>query len=127
MKKTIGICLFTVLLVLCVSGSVIIWKNVEEKENMPEIQMAEETEMAEMTELAEEKTTELMKVQESYEFLIREQNGVLVVYDDTGSNVIFETNIKTQHLDATTLELLQEGIKVTDESELYALLESYSS
>ena len=127
MKKTIGICLFTVLLVLCVSGSVVIWKNVEEKENTPEIQMAEETEMAEMTEVAEEKTTEIMNVQEPYEFLILEQNGVLVVYDDTGSTVIFETNITTQHMDAQTLELLQEGIKVTDESELYALLESYSS
>ncbi len=127
MKKTIGICLFTVLLVVCVSGSVFIWKNIEDKEIIPEIQMAEDTEMAEMTEMAEEKTTEIMSVQEPYQFLIVAQNGILVVYDDTGSMVIFETNIQTQHLDAQTLELLRDGIKVTDESELYALLESYSS
>lgn len=127
MKKTISICLFTVLLILCVSGAVAIWKTVENKDHTADIQMAEETEMAEMTEVSEEKTTEIMSVQEPYQFLILEQDGVLVVYDDTGNNVIFETNIKTQHLDSQTLELLQDGIKVTDESELYALLESYSS
>lgn len=124
MKKTMGICLFAVLLAICVYGGVMILNNVEERgKNQLEIADANEKSTEdEQTELAES-----MQVQQAYRYLLKEKDGLLVVYEKDGETVLLETNIGLQGLDEETRKLLQEGIKVTDEKELYDLLESYSS
>ena len=68
-----------------------------------------------------------MAIDEGYRFFLRESDGMLVVYDVSGENVLFETYINTQSLDDETVEQLEKGIYVRDEGELYDILESYSS
>ncbi len=124
MKKTIGICLFTVILAVCVFSSVVIWNNLSaQRQNNPEL--ADATEMQLETELPE--LAESMQVQETYRYLLVEENGVLVVYEKDGRTALLETNIKVEGLNEETQKLLHEGIWITDEEELYDFLESYSS
>ena len=123
MKKTMGICLFTVILTMCIAGSVKlidIWENRNNK-----IEIGETTEEPIQTEQAE--FAESMQIQKQYRYLLIEEDGTLVVYEEDGKTLLIETNIQLHGLDEETRSLLQEGIWVTDEKELYDLLESYSS
>lgn len=123
MKKTIGICLFTVILTVCIFGSVIIINNLsEQQQNEMEIAGATEIQTEEAPQLAES-----MQVQEAYRYLLVEEDGVLIVYEKDGKTVLLETNIKLHGLDEETRQQLHEGIWITDEEELYDFLESYSS
>lgn len=124
MKKMISICLFTVILAICVLGGFIML-NFSEKRNEKPIEIVEATEQyneAEQTELIES-----MQVQQAYRYLLIEENGMLVVYEGDGRTLVFETNIKLHGIDDETRRLLREGIFIADEKELYDLLESYSS
>ncbi len=124
MKKTIGICLFTVVLTFCVFGSAIIWNALSERrQNEPDL--ADATEMQTQTEAPE--LAESMQVQESFRYLLVEEDGFLIVYEKDGETVLLETNIRVHGLDEGTRKLLHDGIWITDEEELYDLLESYSS
>lgn len=125
MKKTIGICFFAgILLVLGAGGFLFLMGSGEVKEQQ-EPQIAEVTEQTIETEQPE--AEESMKVQEPFRYIIREQDGVLVVYEQDGETVVLETNIKSETLDEETRELFRTGVPILDERELYDLLESYSS
>lgn len=124
MKKTTGICLFTVLIIACVTaGTVFWWNKVPESEpgrvlpEPSEVQIASET----------EELLASMQTQKSYRYLLVEENGVLIVYESDGETVLLETNIRLHGLSDETKALLKAGIQVTDEQELYDFLESYSS
>lgn len=124
MKKTIGICLFTVVLTACVFGSLAILNTLtERRQNEPEL--ADATEIGTETETPE--LAESMQVQKTYRYLLVEENGVLIVYEKDGKTILLETNIRVHGLDEETQKLLHEGIWITDEEELYDFLESYSS
>lgn len=119
MKKTIGICFFAGGLLLCVLGLFFLLK--PEKEELPsEVIMAEETE--ELPEAAES-----MTVQEPYAYMIQAKDGVLVVYEQDGKTVYFETAIRLDALEETVQEKVIAGMRFYDERELYGFLESYSS
>lgn len=124
MKKTMSICLFTVILVVCfVSGIFLLGKtngNSSEKN-----ELAETTEQ--MAETEEAELAESMLVQDADCYFVIEENGVLVVYEQDRKTVLLETNISLHGVDEATHRLLQEGIWLTDEKELYDFLESYSS
>lgn len=124
MKKTISICLFIVILTMCVTGGMIILDFLEKK-NYDPMEIAKATEQS--TETEEIAFTESMQVQKPYRYLLIEEDGMLVVYEEDGRTVLLETNIQLHGLDEKTLELLKQGIWISDESELYDLLESYSS
>lgn len=125
MKKTIGICLFTVFLISGILVTFLVWNT--RTDDVPNEVQGTERIAQEQTESTQEMVTESMTVQQEYQFLILEQNGMLVVYDKTGSTILLETGISTRHLDAQTMDLLEKGIPITDEGELYDFLESYSS
>lgn len=125
MKKTIGICLFTVFLISGILVTFLVWN--KRTDDVPNEVQGTERITQEQTESTQEMVTESMTVQQEYQFLILEQNGMLVVYDKTGSTILLETGISTRHLDAQTMDLLEKGIPITDEGELYDFLESYSS
>lgn len=122
MKKTIGICFFAVFLAGLIG---VVWEWNMKKED--EIEKINRTEVTEYTEEAEEEAAEIMQVQETFQYLILAEDDLLVVYDAAGETIVFETNIRTLHLDSELLVLLQDGIRIKDERELYDFLESYSS
>lgn len=123
MKKTMSICLFTVILAVCFASGLFLWGSIEHP--VDETELVED--MEQMTETEEIALVESMQIQENYRYLLIEENGFLVVYEQDGKTVLFETNISLYGVDEETRQLLQSGIWVTDESELYDFLESYSS
>lgn len=124
MKRTIGICLFTVILAICVCCSAMFWSTRKER-RINTSELADTTQMA--TEKEASELAESMKIQDTYRYLLMEEDGVLVVYEKDGKTVLLETNIPIHGLDEETRKMLQEGIWITDEEELYDFLESYSS
>ena len=123
MKKTMSICLFTVILVVCFVGGIFLWSSMEKP--VDETELAED--MEQMTETEDVMLVESMQVQENYRYFLVEEDGFLVVYEQDGETILFETNISLHGIDEEARQLLQEGIWLTDESELYDFLESYSS
>lgn len=123
MKKTIGICLFAALLFVM---SLFFGRWKVQTEKVPKetpLSVAEtETEEKDKPEAAPS-----MQVQKTYRYVLREENGLLTVYEKDGKTILLETNIRVEHLSEETRRLLSEGIYVQDEKELYDLLESYSS
>lgn len=124
MKKTISICFFAVCLLAGI-GSILAFR-----EPRPDgvRQVKPSSEMPDMTaETEQPDAAESMTVQKPFHYILREQDGILVVYEEDGETVLLETNINVVHLDERTRGLLVEGIYVESEEELYDLLESYSS
>lgn len=129
MKKTIGICLFAAiaLTVVFVLFTQMESSEARKPEDMQQHQTARETEQAQKEPEGQPEITESMTVQEPYEYILKETDGVLVVYEKDGATVLLETNIKVSGLDTDTRFLLKDGVRIRDERELYDLLESYSS
>lgn len=73
------------------------------------------------------KTTESLAVYESYAYVIKQKDGILVVYQSDGITEFFETNIRIRDLNEDMVKKLENGIRFSDDQELYAFLESYSS
>ncbi len=127
MKKTVGICLFagSVLAVLLITVfTALAWK--KEETLMPP---ASETVIAETesSDTQAPKTAESLAYKEPGTYKIGVEDGVLVVYINDGATLYFETNIRTRELDDTVLSKIENGLYFSDEQELYAFLESYSS
>ena len=124
MKKTIGICLFAIMLSLGTVGGWMLWNAIPKGEPVRQepILLATETDTEQ-----DPVTAELMKIQEPYRYILQEKNGVLVVYEHDGETIRMETNIQTHGFDDGTKLLLRQGIHVKNDAELYDLLESYSS
>lgn len=62
-----------------------------------------------------------------WQYVMKYENGKIVVYQKDGETVYEETDIDKSHLSEDVLKQLKEGIVVSDEEELYSLLESFSS
>lgn len=129
MKKTIGICLFAAiaLTVVFMLFTQIESSEARKPEDTQKLQTAQETEQRKEEPGEMPEITESMTVQEPYEYILKETDGVLVVYERDGTTILLETSIKVSNLDPDTQALLQEGVLIRDERELYDLLESYSS
>lgn len=125
MKKTIGICFFAGVLLVLGIGSFLFLNGSGRTKEQQDMQIAETTEQEAEPEQPE--AEESMKVQGPFQYIIREKDGVLVVYEQDGETVLLETNIKLEALDEETKELFRTGVPILDERELYDLLESYSS
>lgn len=128
MKRTIGICVVVLVLV-----GALVWGGYRileaQREDVHDDKVTEKITVAE-TETAvpeEERTAESMTVQEPFLYILRETDGMLVVYEQDGVTVWMETGIRTEHMEPEVVKLFQEGVTIRDERELYDLLESYSS
>lgn len=122
MKKTIGICFF-VINILFLSGAMLLMScSRKEEAKEPPTTLAVEAEETELKEF-----TEIMALKEPYIYIVKEQDGFLVVYQLDGMTVEFETNIRTSDLGEDVLDRLVDGIGFSDEKSLYSFLESYSS
>lgn len=89
----------------------------------------EETQMAE---IAKEQTEEPAVAANTdntafYLYVIRDNDGRLVVYDAQSMEVYLETGIKTEELSPELKERLTAGIGFEDPESLFDFLESYSS
>lgn len=124
MKKTISICLFTVMLAICIAGGILI---LDIKNRTKDNRAENRTETERVTETDETEFVESMQVQKAYCYLLIAEDDRLVVYEQDGRTILLETNIRLHALDEEKRRLLQEGIWISDEQELYDLLESYSS
>lgn len=124
MKKTISICLFTVMLAICTAGGILI---LDIKKSTEDSRAENRAETEQPAETGEADFVESMQVQKPYCYLLIAEDDRLVVYEQDGRTILLETNIRLHGLDEEKRRLLQEGIWISDEQELYDLLESYSS
>ena len=124
MKRMISICLFTVIIAICIGVSVKIFDG-QVSHSIDNSADAKTTQT--VTEGEGGQLRESMKIQETYCYLLVEENGSLIVYEQDGKTVFLEIDISLHGLDDTTREMLQKGIWIRDEEELYDFLESYSS
>ena len=128
MKKTTGICLFTgmifLLLILVVYLLSIQQNTGTGKENLTASteSISDENDTEQIV-----RSTEIIAICEPYTYVIKQKNGVLVVYQSDGVTEFFETNIRIRDLDADMVEKIENGIFFSDDRELYDFLESYSS
>ena len=128
MKKTTSICLFTgmiFLLLVMVVYLLITQQNTGVKKQ----DLAAATEEMSTENNTEEslETTESLAVYEPYAYIIKQKDGILVVYQSDGITEFFETNIRIRDLDEDMVKKLESGIRFSDDQDLYAFLESYSS
>ena len=128
MKRTIGICVVVLVLV-----GALVWGGYRileaQRKDIHDDKVTEKITVAE-TETAvpeDERTTESMTVQEPFVYILRETDGMLVVYEQDGVTVWMETGIRTEHMEPEVVKLFRDGVTIRDERELYDLLESYSS
>lgn len=128
MKKTTGICLFTgmiFLLLILVVYLLSIQQNIGiGKENLTASteSISDENDTEQIV-----RSTEIIAICEPYTYVIKQKNGVLVVYQSDGVTEFFETNIRIRDLDADMVKKIENGIFFSDDRELYDFLESYSS
>ena len=128
MKKTTGICLFTgmiFLLLILVVYLLSIQQNTgtgKENQTASTERISDENDTEQIV-----RSTEIIAICEPYTYVIKQKNGVLVVYQSDGVTEFFETNIRIRDLDADMVEKIENGIFFSDDRELYDFLESYSS
>ena len=128
MKKTTSICLFTgMIFLLLVMVVYLLFTQQDTGEKEQDLAAATEEMPAETDTEKELKTTESLAVYEQYEYIIKQKDGILVVYQSDGITEFFETNIRIRDLNEDMVKKLENGIRFSDDQELYAFLESYSS
>ena len=126
MKKTTSICLFTgMIFLLLVMVVYLLFTQQDTGEKEQDLAAATEEMPAETDTEKELKTTESLAVYEPYAYIIKQKDGILVVYQSDGITEFFETNIRD--LNEDMVKKLENGIRFSDDQELYAFLESYSS
>lgn len=128
MKKTTSICFFTgmiFLLLIMVVYLLITQQNTGVKRQ--DLAAATEEMSAENDTEESLETTESLAVYEPYAYIIKQKDGILVVYQSDGITEFFETNIRIRDLNEDMVKKLENGIRFSNDQELYAFLESYSS
>ena len=127
-KKTTSICLFTgMIFLLLVMVVYLLFTQQDTGEKEQDLAAATEEMPAETDTEKELKTTESLAVYEPYAYIIKQKDGILVVYQSDGITEFFETNIRIRDLNEDMVKKLENGIRFSDDQELYAFLESYSS
>ena len=128
MKKTTSICLFTgMIFLLLVMVVYLLFTQQDTGEKEQDLAAATEEMPAETDTEKELKTIESLAVYEPYAYIIKQKDGILVVYQSDGITEFFETNIRIRDLNEDMVKKLENGIRFSDDQELYAFLESYSS
>lgn len=128
MKKTTGICLFTGMIFLLLI-LVVYLLSIQQNTGIGKENLTASTESISDENDTEQivRSTENIAICEPYTYVIKQKNGVLVVYQSDGVTEFFETNIRIRDLDADMVEKIENGIFFSDDRELYDFLESYSS
>lgn len=128
MKKTTGICLFTGMIFLLLI-LVVYLLSIQQNTGIVKENLTASTESISDENDTEQivRSTEIIAICEPYTYVIKQKNGVLVVYQSDGVTEFFETNIRIRDLDADMVEKIENGIFFSDDRELYDFLESYSS
>lgn len=133
--KRIGIYFFCVVALGCVTSSILYRRSEEANEIRLEKMSSEEITSedglnyeTEEHSGAQEEVVEVSDGDMSDErFLVKEEDGYLVIYDSTAMKRYDETTIQLNDLPERLQEKVTEGLYFTDEEELYAFLENYSS
>ncbi len=125
MKKMISICflLFAVFIGLV---AVFFWMLKTPDEPVVPYEVALDSEYAEPTE-TQEALAASVSLQQNYMYLLRVEEGRLVVYEKDGETVYLETNIRYEDLDDEMKKKAAAGIPFENDRELYEFLENYSS
>jgi len=136
--KRIGIYFFCVVALGCVTSSILYRRSEEANEIRLEKAASEisedglsekETGFTEMR--SSEVQDEVIEVSDGKasdeRFLVKEEDGYLVVYDRMAMKRYDETTIQLYDLPERLQELVSDGLYFADEEELYAFLENYSS
>lgn len=136
--KRIGIYFFCVVALGCVTSSILYRRSEEANEIRLEKSASEilEDELSEketgFTEMgSSESQDEVIEVSDGKasdeRFLVKEEDGYLVIYDRVAMMRYDETTIQLYDLPERLQELVANGLYFSDEEELYAFLENYSS
>ena len=128
MKKTTSICLFTGMIFLLLILTVyLLFTQQNAGAGKKDISAATEEILAENDTAENIRTTESIAIYEPYTYVIKQKDGILVVYRSDGVTEFFETNIRVRDLDEEMIKKSENGIFFSNDQELYAFLESYSS
>lgn len=132
--KRIGIYFFCVVALGCVTSSILYQRSEESNEIRLEKSASEESSEGTICSVTEEEfealedTVEVTDGNTSEErFLVKEEDGYLVVYDRMMMKRYDETTIQIEDLPERLREQATIGLYFTNEEELYAFLENYSS
>ena len=110
MKKTTSICLFTgMIFLLLVMVVYLLFTQQDMGEKEQDLAAATEEMPAETDTEKELKTTESLAVYESYAYVIKQKDGILVVYQSDGITEFFETNIRIRDLNEDMVKKLEMG------------------
>ena len=132
MKKSTGIRLFLILaVVLCGSAYTIGYyysvrqseKEMAKEQALLEAQRAEETLEEDKRPNSQESAAEAV----SYEYVLGEQDGYVIVYYPDQKTVYSITDIPVKYLSSELQREISEGKPISGEEELYNFLESHSS
>ena len=116
MKNKISICILVVLgILLTVWVLESIDNRISQKQNNEDTQI----------QIAE--TKEVSKVVISYEYIVKNDNGMITVYKNYGTDKFFDTGVYYNELPEDIKSKINNGFGFETESELYDFLESYSS
>lgn len=128
MKKTTSICLFTgMIFLLLILAVYLLFTQQNTEAERKDFSEATEEILSENDTAENIRTTESIAIYEPFTYVIKQKDGILVVYQSDGVTEFFETNIRIRDLDKEMIKKLENGIFFSDDQELYAFLESYSS
>lgn len=122
MKRQYSICIFVVLLITI--SALMIWAGTKHMGGGKQLQDITQDETESST---QENAIYSGKTQESYEYIIFDVDGHLLVYYADNVTVFFDTGILSRNLSEEMRRQLVYGIRFDDEDELYEFLENYSS
>ncbi len=135
--KRIGIYFFCVVALGCVTSSILYRRSEESNEIRLEKSASESSEEVHESESESDMPGGLTVQGEAIEvsdgkaaeerFLIKEEDGYLVIYDRVAMVRYDETTIQLYDLPQRLQEVVADGIYFSNEEELYAFLENYSS
>ena len=118
MKNKISICILVVLgILLTVWVLESIDNRISQKQNNEDTQI----------QIAETQSKEVSKVVISYEYIVKNDNGMITVYKNYGTDKFFDTGVYYNELPEDIKSKINNGFGFETESELYDFLESYSS
>ena len=130
MKKSISICIFIAVLAWLIAGLVLLFREPEKTEPplvVAEAEQKQEARMPMVTEETEEQLQESMAAPLGAAYLIKEQDGKVVVYQADGTTIYLETDIRCDELDLWLQEQVAVGMWFETDRELFDFLENYSS
>lgn len=136
--KRIGIYFFCVIAIGCVTSSILYWEN--EKSGEISVERTSENSLRQSSfeeEAAYEVSENLLPLSEEIilesnndekgKFLVRNEDGYLVIYDCETGKRYDETAILVSHLPEIWQKKIEEGLYFVNEEALYEFLENYSS